>query len=119
MCRLHKVAAYPKEIVDRAVDGEKALHLSKGFKAAHVPFPLAGGLMRDLGPPQVVALASDFGGKPVPSIQTCATGTHAPLTSYDTDGSQAPRYVDSTSGSTGRIVQHAALLETDTCEERK
>ena len=47
---IERVAAYPKEIVDRAVDGEKALNVACGFKATHVAFALAGRLMGDLSP---------------------------------------------------------------------
>ena len=38
---------HPKEIVKRTVDGEKALHLSRRLKAAHLPFLLAGRLVGD------------------------------------------------------------------------
>jgi len=31
------------------VEGEKALGLASRFESAHVPFPLAGGLMRGFG----------------------------------------------------------------------
>ncbi len=49
MRRPHEVATYLKEIVDRAVDGEKALDVAQRFEASHVAFPLAGGLVRDFG----------------------------------------------------------------------
>ena len=45
---LHQMASQAKEIVDGAVDGEKALDVSRRFEAAHVAFALAGGLMRHL-----------------------------------------------------------------------
>jgi hypothetical protein len=38
-----------KTILDDTVDGEKPLGLASRFKSAHVPFPLAGRLMRDFG----------------------------------------------------------------------
>ncbi len=50
MGRLYQVPAHPKEIIDGTMDGEKLLNLSGGFKAAHVAFALAGGLMRHLSP---------------------------------------------------------------------
>ncbi len=50
VCCSYQVAAHPKEIIDGAVDGEKALDLSKGFKAAYVAFALASGLVGDLSP---------------------------------------------------------------------
>ena len=43
----HQVASNPKEIVNGAVDGEEALNVACGFKAPHVAFALAGGLMGD------------------------------------------------------------------------
>ena len=48
MCRSHEVTTYPKEIVDRAVDGEKALGVAQRFEAMHVAFALACGLMGHL-----------------------------------------------------------------------
>jgi hypothetical protein len=47
MCRLHKVATDPKEVIDGTMDGEKALDVSQRLKPAHVAFALAGGLMGD------------------------------------------------------------------------
>ena len=49
MGSLHQMATYPKEIVDRAVDGEKALDVAQRFEATHVAFALACGLMGHLG----------------------------------------------------------------------
>ena len=49
MRRLHEVATYPKEIVDRAVDGEKALDVAQRFEATHVALALARGLVGDFG----------------------------------------------------------------------
>ena len=37
----------PKEIVNGAVDREEAVNVACGFKATHVAFALAGGLMGD------------------------------------------------------------------------
>ncbi len=68
MDRLHQVAANPKEIIDGAMDGEKALHMSKGFKAAHVPFPLAGGLMGDLDTIISVLLGTVMHGRHTDSV---------------------------------------------------
>ena len=47
---LPQVASIAKEIVNRAVDREEALNVACGFKATHVAFALAGGLMGDLSP---------------------------------------------------------------------
>jgi hypothetical protein len=43
------VAAHSKEILDRIMQREKPLGVPGGFESAHLPFPLAGRLMRDLG----------------------------------------------------------------------
>ena len=45
MRRPHEVATYPKEIVDRAVDGEKASDMAQRFEATHVALALARGLV--------------------------------------------------------------------------
>ena len=47
MSRLHQMPPHPKQIIDRTMDGEKALYMSERLKAAHVAFALAGGLMGD------------------------------------------------------------------------
>ena len=49
MDRLHQVAANPKEIIDRPVDGEKALDVAGRFEAAHLALALAGRLVRHFG----------------------------------------------------------------------
>jgi hypothetical protein len=43
------VAAHSEQILDGIVDGEKPLRVSSGFESAHLPFPLAGRLMRGFG----------------------------------------------------------------------
>ena len=43
------MAAYSKKILDDTVEGEKPLRLASRLEAAHVPFPLAGRLMRGFG----------------------------------------------------------------------
>ena len=43
------MASNPKEIVNGAVDGEKALGVAWGFEPPHLPLPLPGGLMGDFG----------------------------------------------------------------------
>ncbi len=48
MGSLHQVASGPKEIIDRTMNGQEALHVSKRFKPAHVAFSLASRLMGDL-----------------------------------------------------------------------
>ena len=44
-----QVAPYPEKILDDTVEGEKPLRLASRLEAAHVPFPLAGRLMRGFG----------------------------------------------------------------------
>jgi hypothetical protein len=46
---LQQMPSNSKTILDDTVDGEKPLGLASRFKSAHVPFPLAGRLMRDFG----------------------------------------------------------------------
>ena len=41
------MAAYSEEILDGIMEGEKPLGVTRGFESAHLPFPLAGRLMRD------------------------------------------------------------------------
>src|SRR6266700_2480439 len=41
-----QVAPYPEKILDDTVEGEKPLGLAGRFESAHVPFSLAGRLMR-------------------------------------------------------------------------
>ena len=43
------MASYSEKILDDAVEGEKPLGLASRFESAHVPFPLAGRLMRCFG----------------------------------------------------------------------
>ncbi len=43
------MASYLEEILDDTVEGEKPLGLASRFESAHVPFPLAGRLMRRFG----------------------------------------------------------------------
>ena len=43
------MASYLEEILDDTVEGEKPLGLTSRFESAHVPFPLAGRLMRGFG----------------------------------------------------------------------
>ena len=40
------MASYSEKILDDTVEGEKAMGLASRFESAHVPFPLAGRLMR-------------------------------------------------------------------------
>jgi hypothetical protein len=47
--RSQQMASYPEKILEDTVEGEKALGLASRFKSAHVPFPLAGRLMRGFG----------------------------------------------------------------------
>ena len=47
---LAQVASIAKEIVNRAVDREKALDLSQRREPSHMVFALSGGLVRDLSP---------------------------------------------------------------------
>jgi hypothetical protein len=44
------MASYSKKILHDTVEGEKSLGLASRFESAHLPFPLAGGLMRGFGP---------------------------------------------------------------------
>ena len=41
------MASYSEKILDNTVEREKPLRLASRFEAAHLPFPLAGWLMRD------------------------------------------------------------------------
>ena len=43
------MASYSEKILDNTVEGEKPLGLVSRFESAHVPFPLAGRLMRGFG----------------------------------------------------------------------
>ena len=43
------MASYSEKILDNTVEGEKPLGLASRFESAHVPFPLAGRLMRGFG----------------------------------------------------------------------
>ena len=43
------MASYSEEILDNTVEREKPLRLASRLEAAHVPFPLAGRLMRGFG----------------------------------------------------------------------
>ena len=43
------MASYSEKILDDTVEGEKPLGLASRFESAHVPFPLASGLMRTFG----------------------------------------------------------------------
>jgi hypothetical protein len=44
-----QVASHSEQILDNAVQREKPLGLASRFEAAHLPFPLAGWLMRGFG----------------------------------------------------------------------
>jgi hypothetical protein len=43
------MASYSEKILDDTVEGEKPLGLAGRFESAHLPFPLAGRLMRGFG----------------------------------------------------------------------
>ena len=43
------MASYSEKILDHIVEGENPLGLASRFESAHVPFPLAGRLMRGFG----------------------------------------------------------------------
>jgi hypothetical protein len=43
------VPSKSEEILDDAVKGEEPLRLASRFESAHLPFSLAGSLMRDFG----------------------------------------------------------------------
>jgi hypothetical protein len=43
------MAPNSKKILDDSLQAEKPLGLARGFKSAHLPFPLAGLLMRGFG----------------------------------------------------------------------
>ena len=43
------MASYSKKLLDDTVEREKPLGLASRFESAHLPFPLAGGLMRAFG----------------------------------------------------------------------
>ena len=43
------MASHSEEILDDTVEGEKLLRLAGRFESAHLPFPLAGRLMRNFG----------------------------------------------------------------------
>ncbi len=47
--RFQQVTSESEKILDDAVKGEGPLRLTSRFESAHVPFPLAGMLMRDFG----------------------------------------------------------------------
>ncbi len=47
MDRLEMMPSYSKQIVNRAVDREKSLHLSRRFEATHLAFLLPGVLVGD------------------------------------------------------------------------
>ena len=47
--RSQQMASYSKKILDDTVEGEKPLGLASRFESAHLPFPLAGRLMRGFG----------------------------------------------------------------------
>jgi hypothetical protein len=47
--RFQQVAFESEKILDDAVKGEEPLGLTGRFESAHLPFPLAGRLMRDFG----------------------------------------------------------------------
>jgi hypothetical protein len=44
--RSQQMASYSEKILDDTVEGERPLGLVSRFEAAHLPFPLAGRLMR-------------------------------------------------------------------------
>ena len=43
------MASYPEKILDDTVEGEKPLGLASRLESAHLPFSLAGWLMRTFG----------------------------------------------------------------------
>ena len=43
------MASNSKKILDDTVEGEKSLGVASRFESAHLPFPLAGRLMRGFG----------------------------------------------------------------------
>ena len=43
------MASYSEQILDDTVEGEKPLGLASRFESAHLPFPVAGRLMRAFG----------------------------------------------------------------------
>ena len=47
--RSEQMASYSKKILDHTVEGKEPLGLASRFESAHVPFPLAGRLMRGFG----------------------------------------------------------------------
>ena len=47
--RPQQMAPNSKKILDDSLEGEKPLGLASRFKSAHLPFPLAGRLMRGFG----------------------------------------------------------------------
>ena len=47
--RSQQVASYAERVLDDTVEGEKPLGLARRFELAHLPFPLAGRLMRGFG----------------------------------------------------------------------
>ncbi len=47
--RFQQVASESEKILDDALKGEEPLGLTGRFESAHLPFPLAGRLMRDFG----------------------------------------------------------------------
>jgi hypothetical protein len=47
--RFQQVPSQSEKILDDAVKGEEPLQLTSRFESAHLPFPLAGRVMRDFG----------------------------------------------------------------------
>jgi hypothetical protein len=47
--RFQQVASPSEKVLDEGVEGEESRRLTSRFEAAHMPFPLAVRLMRDLG----------------------------------------------------------------------
>ena len=47
--RTQQIASYSEKILYDTVEGQKPLGLAGGFESAHLPFPLAGRLMRGFG----------------------------------------------------------------------
>ena len=47
--RSQQLASYTEKTLDDTMEGEKPLGLASRFESAHVPFPLAGRLMRGFG----------------------------------------------------------------------
>ena len=47
--RSQQMASYAEKVLDDTVQGEKPLGLAGRFESAHLPFPLAGWLVRGFG----------------------------------------------------------------------